>query len=330
MKKILIVGIGSIGRRHIENFSNFFDIIDIADIQEDRVLKAKKDFKINNTFLDYKIAINSNKYDAIAITTPPHLHLEIATQAVHKNINLFIEKPLGISCLGWSDILDICDQKKLISYIAYCHRYIPYTKKFKEIIDSKKYGNILHANVRWGSYLPDWHPWEDYRSFYMAKKDQGGGALLDESHGIDLIRYLIGEPKGVYAQIRNISDLEITSDDTASLNLDFPKGELVHLNFDLTSRYPRISIEIICSKGTLIWDRIDHKIKIFDASTKEWKEINFTKDDLMSMYYLQAQNFYNCLTSKEKPKIDIKDALLTQKIIDASFDSSNKNMYISI
>ena len=330
MTKILIVGIGSIGRRHIENFSKYFDFIDIAEINDERIAQAKENYQINKSFNDYRDAINNEKYDAIAITTPPHIHLEIAEKAIKNNINLFIEKPLGVSSQGWDKIKNELNKKKLKGFVAYCHRFIPYTLRLKEIIDSNLLGKPLHANIRWGSYLPDWHPYEDYRSFYMAKKDQGGGALLDESHGIDLLRYILGEPKKVAAMLGNVSDLEISSDDTAFLTFELESGLLAHINFDLVSRAPRISCEIICANGTVIWDRMENEIKIYEVSKNKWEIEKFSKEDLMSMYPRQAKHFYDCVFNEIEPLIDIEDSIKTQKVIDACFSSNENKKFIII
>ena len=330
MKKVLIVGLGSIGRRHTENFSKYFESIDIVDINNERINQASSQFDINKSFNDYNIAIKENKYDAVVITTPPHLHLPIAKLASNSGSNLFIEKPLGMNCEGWEDVCNNLNKKKSIGFVAYCHRFIPYSKRLKELIDKKIIGNVIHANMRWGSYLPDWHPWEDYRSFYMAKKEQGGGALLDESHGIDIVRYILGEVDEVFAVVDNISDLEITSDDTAFLTLKMKNKQLVHINFDLCARAPRVNFEIIGSKGNIIWDRVAHKLSIYTTEKNEWYEESFTKEDFLSMYPSQAQHFYDCCFNGVKPGIDIKDGLKTQKIIDASFKSNDLRKMIKV
>ena len=178
MKSLLVVGTGSIGRRHIDNFSKYFDKIDIVDINPDRIDQANAQFKIASSFTDYKEALSSVDYDAVAITAPPHVHLPVALEASGKGSHLLIEKPLGMNVEGWDEVRTICEEKHLTAFVAYCHRFIPYTTNFKEIIDSGRIGRVVNSNVRWGSFFPDWHPYEDYRSYYMAKKEEGGGPCL--------------------------------------------------------------------------------------------------------------------------------------------------------
>lgn len=328
---LLVVGVGSIGKRHINNLKYFNKNIDIVDVSKKRINECKNKFKfIKNSFLNYKDAIKEQNYDAIFICTPPHKHLEIAFYAAKNRINIFLEKPLGMNTKGWDKVIKLCLKYKLINYVAYCHRHINYIKLAKKLLKKRIIGKVVSGNIRWGSYLPDWHPWEKYNSFYMAKKEQGGGALMDESHGIDLLRYLVGEVKEVFAVVDTISNLKITSDDNAFLTLRMKNKSLFHINFDLHSRHPRLSLEILGTLGNLIIDRVKNEVKYFNANNKKWKIFKFSKADLFKMYLTQADHFLNSVIKKQKPIIDILDGVKTQKVIDTSFLSSKKKKMIKI
>ena len=145
-KKLLVVGIGSIGKRHIDNFKDYFNKIDIVDTRDDRILEAKNTFNINEAYSSYKEALDKNSYNSIAITVPPHLHLEIARMAALNDVNLFIEKPLGMNVNGWDEVIDICNKKKLKNYVAFCHRHIPYTASLKSLLDSNRIGDVFNFN----------------------------------------------------------------------------------------------------------------------------------------------------------------------------------------
>lgn len=328
-KKLLVVGAGSIGKRQISNFSKYF-IIDLAEIRNDRIFEATNKHKINKVFKSYKTAFKSEKYDAVAITVPPHLHLPIAQLAVKNNCSLFIEKPLGMNSKGWNKVYKDCKRKKLTNYVAYCHRFIPYVSRLKKLMKQKIVGNVYCAHLKWSSYLPDWHKHENYKNFYMSKKSEGGGSLLDDSHGIDLVRYVLGEVKSINAIVQNISELQLTSDDSFFATLKMKSNAIVQMSFDLFSRTPRIYLEITGSKGTIIWDRVDHSIKIYNRKLDKWKTESYDLKNLMSMYPKQAKYFHDCLLKRKRNFNNIDEALKTQWIIDAGFKSNNKEQVVKI
>ena len=330
-KTFLFVGLGSIGKRQLSNFIKYAENIDICDSRKDRLREVKKKFSIRNIFETAEKALN-NTYDAIFICTPPSSHLKIAKLAVKKNINIFIEKPMGINSKGWSEVFENCKKKKLINYIDYCHRFIPYTQKLKKIIlKEKAIGKIYSGHIRWSSYLPYWHPHERYTNFYMSKKHLGGGALLDDSHGIDLIRYLFGDIKSVMGEVKNLSDLKMTSDDSVHGIMNLKNKILINMSFELYESNPEISLKLVGSKGSINWDRVKNEISIYSKKNKKYKKLKFTQENLLSMYPLQAKYFMQLLEKKQKNNINnIKDAMNTQKTIDAFFKSSKLKKLINV
>ncbi len=322
MNTLLIIGCGSIGRRHAKVFSELgIENIYAVDINPERLEQIQKECDIKKIFKNIDEALNE-KIDCAIIATPPHIHTEISIKCAKSKIHLFIEKPLSVTKNGLMELNQICLDNNLTCYVSYCYRYIPSVVQLKKYIDSNKIGKVLSYRLWISSYLPDWHPWEDYRNFYMAFKEQGGGAIYDESHGIDLIRWLFGEIKTVQSNIGNVSDLEISSDDIALLLSDHENGIKGSCHFDLLGRTPQIGIEIIGEDGTIIWDRINPTIKIYSVSTKKWSEEFFEADDMVSSYTHQAQAFINNIKNGTELKNDLNSGIKTLEVILASIASS--------
>ena len=126
------------------------------------------------------------------------MHTNQGIQLAKNNIHLMIEKPLDSNLDRISELKDIVNEKNLTVMMAYIFRFSPLTKMVKEFLNDNRIGKPLYVRGEFSEYLPDWHPWEDYRTFYMAKKSQGGGSILDQSHIMDLVHYLLGGFESVY------------------------------------------------------------------------------------------------------------------------------------
>ena len=331
MDYLLIVGAGSIGRRHLGNFKKHgVKNIGCVDPNKDRLNQASEVCDVYKTYTDHLDAVNEKKYEAVVIASPTSMHVDQAITFASKGIHIFMEKPVSHNLRNLDKLSRIVKEKKIKFFTAYCHRFIPSVIKLKELIDSNILGKIYSFNANWGSYLPNWHPWEDYRSFYMAKKSQGGGALLDESHGIDLIRYLFGEISSVAGDVDKISHLEIDSDDWAAALLIFKNNIRGKVHFDLIRHDPQIKIEILCEHGSITWDRIDHQIKVFDSRKKSYEVFPYTLADILSMYDEETIHFINCIKNNKQSLIDLEDGIKTMKVVDAIFKSSEKGKRVFI
>ncbi|MDC0649531.1 Gfo/Idh/MocA family oxidoreductase [Candidatus Puniceispirillum sp.] len=331
MDNVCIIGLGSIGRRHAKVLKQKgVEKIIGVDVRDDRIAQAKEETEISHFSKSFTEVFANHQVSTVFITLPTAYHTEIIRESVLNNCNVFIEKPIAAVSDGLDEIHQDIKARNLNSHVAYCYRFAPSVERLKQIVDSKLLGKVFSARLHISTYLPDWHPWEDYRDFYMAKMDQGGGARLDESHGIDLLRWLFGEVSSVFSTVDTVSDLEITSDDLTTMILKFQSGLIAEAHFDLLGRTPRIGLELIGSEGTLVWDRIDGTIKIYDAKTKKWETEDFGKDDFVKSYDRQAEYVIDCFKNNRSSDCDFEDGVKTLRVLEGALESSSSRKMIDI
>ena len=193
----LIVGLGSMGKRRIRNLRvNGEEKIIGFDIRIDRRKEAETKYNIQ-TIDDFKI-LSPDDFDVVIISTSPEAHGDYIRFALEHKKHFFVEHPTTDD--GYEDIFEH-NHLDIIKVPSCTFLFYEPIKMIKNILDEDAIGKILAFQYHMGQYLPDWHPWEDYRTFYMAKKEQGGGALMDESHGIDLVRYIMGDVNKVFVPV---------------------------------------------------------------------------------------------------------------------------------
>lgn len=313
--KVIVIGCGSIGKRHISNMKSIgIKPIIACDINQDRLNFVKKNYSIKSIFTDYrKVVTYEGKIDAAFICTPNSFHIEPAIFLAKNGINLFIEKPLSHNLNGIKTLQAIVKEKKLITMMGMCYRFHPGLKIIKEILDRKELGKIYSARTYGGHFLPDWHPEEDYRNVPYAKKSDGGGVVLTSIHGYDYIRWLFGEPEEVLSRVEKVSNLRIDVEDIAIAICKTNKDIIISSYSDFLERKKEHKIDIICEKGNIHWDYDLNEIKIYNASTRRWyiRRYKFQPND---MYLNEIKYFFDCLKEKRIDKnLDINDGLKTLK-----------------
>lgn len=287
--KFVIIGLGSIGKRHKKNLENLGH----------QVFPCHKEDNLR------KIIIQENP-KAVVICNPNSLHLKSATIAAQANRHIFIEKPLSHTLKGVENFLKLINKKNLVLQVGYNLRFEPELNRIKDEIIEKKIGKIISAKIICSSYLPDWRPGTDYRKNYGARKDLGGGVLLDLSHEIDYAVWLFGKVKNIYAKLQQSVELDIETEAIADLTVNFKSGVTATFHLDYTTRGYIRNCQIIGEKGILKWD--------FAKIKKEW--------DINQMYVQEMKHFINTINDQEKPIISGKEAKYVLKVIEAAKKSN--------
>jgi predicted dehydrogenase len=310
--RILVVGCGSIGERHIRNLITIGEREIIAcDINPSKLKALKHKYPDIQTYNKIKEAF-SKYVDATLVCTPPAYHIPIALEAAGKGSHLFIEKPLSSSMSGVDELIKVVNRKNLILMVGYNLRFHPNVQHLKYLIDSNVLGDILSIRAEFGQYLPDWHPWEDYRQMYVARKEMGGGIILDAIHELDYISWFLGDVKEVFCFAGKLSTLDIDVEDTAEILLRFKNGAIGEIHLDMVQRAYRRGCQVMGEKGTALWDFNEKTVSYYSSKDKQWhvcKEENF---DVNNTYIAEIKHFLECIKYNKPP---ISDGLNGKKTL---------------
>ena len=323
--KFLIIGCGSIGKRHIRNLLSIGidkDHISAVDTRDDR-LNEVNELGVSNTFKDIPLD-QLDIIDCAIICSPTSMHIEQATLLAKNKIHLLVEKPVCNNLDGIENLMKLINDNKLVASIAYIFRFTQAAKIIKDILNSNNIGKILYFRGEFSEYLPDWHPYEDYRSFYMAEKKLGGGSILDQCHIMDLAHYFCGNFKSVMAFNSKISSLDVNADDIAEMIVCLDNDILASIHTDIFGRQHQKSLEIKGEKGNIIWDFYNKSISVFEAETKKIIEHKDLDEDFNESYLRELKNFIATCEGKEKSISPLQDGIDTMKLILAA-ELSHKN-----
>ncbi len=329
--KILVIGCGSIGRRHIANLKRIgVGNLTICDADTLRLERVGEEFTVRSRYTDYKKAISeSDRVDAAVICTPTSMHLSMALFVAEHKINMMVEKPISTDLEDVDRLLSLVEKNDLILMMAMCYRFHPGLIKLKKLLDEGAIGKIYSVNMYAGYYLPYWHPQADYRVEYSANKSLGGGVILDSIHSLDTIRWLLGEAKEVICFSDKVSNLEIDTEDLASSIFILENGIVVEVHVDYLQRVNKSRTEVIGEKGNIEWDYTRNLIRIFSVEHSKWEEIPY-EFDTNDMYVEEMKYFLDCLKHHQKPLMDGSEGKKTLKLAVATRESSRLRRFVGI
>jgi len=190
-------------------------------------------------------------------------------------------------------------------------------------------GAVHAGRTEYAYHLSTRYPGQDYRRFYMADVKQGGGCLLDESHAIDYMRWLLGEVVEVSAAVERVSSLEISTDDLADLTVRFASGAIGNIHMNLFAWNVHSHLEIMGEKGVIQWRRLENEIRVFDPTANRWEIYPFG-GQLNDMYVEEARHFLACIRGEASPRCDGWDGLKTMRVIDAARRAASERRWIRV
>ena len=298
-ERVLVIGCGSIGQRHIRNLRALgIEAVFAVDPSREHLIAASRVGAVPCDNLDSALNLQPS---AVLICTPPHLHLTGARAALEAGASVFVEKPIAPAMDGVDALLELAERVQGTVYVGYNLRFHAGLRKLKALLDDGAIGKLLILQAEFGQYLPDWRPGRDYRNGYNAHAAMGGGIILDASHEIDYARWLAGEIIAVFAVMAKLSDLEMNVEDTAMVTLRFASGVLGQLHLDCLQRDYARNCKLVGAEGTLLWDYAEG-VRLYSSKTKQ-RETFPLVPDANEMYLEEMRHFLACLRGEATPLV---------------------------
>jgi len=321
MHRILIIGTGSIGERHVRCFQATGRVeLGICELNEQLRSDVATRYQITKVFSSFEDALKQ-QWDAALVATPANSHIPIASKLADYSINLFIEKPLSTSLDGISELIEKVKAKKLVAGIAYMFRAHPALADMREAIRSGRFGNPVQVVAEFGQSFPFYRP--AYKTIYYAKRETGGGAIQDAmTHLINACEWLVGPVTRLSADASHQVLEGVDVEDTVHV---MARHGSVLASYSLNQYQPpnETYIKVNCDSGTAEFDLAENRWRWMIKPASTWKMEEFPKMERDDWYIRQAGDYLDALEGARPVLCTIEEGLQTLKVNIAALASAD-------
>ena len=315
VRHIAIIGLGSIGKRHLKVLRALDSSIKISIVKKPETKAVEEEALADNVFYSLDDAIKSGIQAAI-ICSPAPFHVKQAAKLMAAKVHLLIEKPLSDQIDGLDLFQKSVNSSNIILTVGYVLRFKPELQYLCDFLKKTNIGKISEVEIRTCLYLPDWRPGRDYKETVSAKKTLGGGVLLELSHELDYMLWLFSAAKSVSAIIQNKGMLGIEAEEEADLNIVTEKDINVRMHLDFISKEQKRYCTVVSEKGIFTCDFLNKEVNIeFSGKERTEKKFNYDYD---YPYTEQMKSFLNAIETRSVPLVTLEDAAKTVYLIDAA------------
>lgn len=315
----VVVGAGSIAKRHIQNIKRALAPSRVTCVSASGRRLSPGDVGADYVSASFEETLK-NRPEWCVIASPAPFHLDHALPYLKRGIPVLIEKPV-LHVSHKSAERQLLEYKGLID-VGYNFRLFPALQALKKHIGLGSIGRVLSVDAQVGQYLPDWRPHQDYRKGVSAQKCLGGGALLELSHELDYLSWILGFPRKLFCSARKSGVLDIDVEDCVDAMFEYPDGVVATVHLDFLQRAPSRTCKVIGSEGTLILDFINNTLSLYKASESKvlYSDITYERND---MYEQELLRFDKFARGTIEPLVGIDMALNVMRMVDVMKQSSD-------
>lgn len=309
---IVLVGLGSIGKRHLANLQSIWPCAEVWLVSASgRHYASDEAMGCSQISLAQAIAI---KPDFAVIASPAHLHLSHASAFCDAGIPALIEKPLSHDVDSAVEFMRTVKATAPMFSVGYCLRYLPSARYVKQLLNEDKLGIVYLVQSVVGQHLSQWRRHTDFRNSVSAKKELGGGALLELSHELDYLLWLFGPMAAKYCQVSEQGELQLEVEESVDLVLQGSNKMICQVHLDFLQQVPQRRCVISGQLGRIEWDLIENSVFLFNAQGRQqiYSEPTWDKNQ---MYQLMLRDFYSAVQNEKVAPVPLQDGMAVLKLI---------------
>ncbi len=323
--RLLIVGLGSIGERHVRCFQTTQRAqLSVCDTNDALLRTVADRYHVQNAFHDFDEALNTT-FDAVVIATPAHLHIPMATQAAKAGCHLLIEKPLSVDYAGVDELLTVMEEKRITAMVAYVMRSHPALSAMRTAIQAGRFGEPLHLYATCGQHFPTYRP--AYRDIYYRDRATGGGAIQDAlTHVVNAAQWLVGPADRLVADAAHQSLPGVAVEDTVNV-LARHGRVLASYAYNQHQAPNELTITVVCERGTARFEYHLARWSWLTTPDTPWNHESLDGLERDTIFTRQAATFLDALEGKQQPPCTVAEAMGTLRanlaILKSSEDKSH-------
>ena len=331
-----MVGLGGIGQRHTRNLRTLLgDSVEIIAYRTRRLTHVVTPAMTADNQRNVEEVYNIHSFDSLEtalaqkpdvafICNPSSLHVTVTRLCLEAGCDVFIEKPLSNSLNDAAELVTLAASRKRIAMVGYQLRFHPCVMQLQKVVASGTLGSLLSVRATIGEYLPNWHPYEDYRIMYAARAGLGGGVVLTQIHEFDFLYSIFGTPQRIYAVGGHWSDLEVDVEDTASSLMEVAyDGRIlpIQLHQDYLQSPPNRQCEVIGDRGRALMDLHAQTVTTYARNVATPEVFRVENFDRNNLFLDQTRHFLDCVQTRSKPVVDLHDGIQSLRMALAAKES---------
>jgi predicted dehydrogenase len=310
-----VVGTGSIGQRHLRTLLALGSTDLVAVSEHTR----RTELVVDGVEIPVRQRLDDilGEVDLVVVATPTALHRDQSAAALAAGCHVLVEKPVGASSAGLDDLAETAERRGVVAAAGHQFRFEPGLMALRVLVRSGALGTVLAVEAHQGEHLADYHPDEDYRAGYAARRALGGGVLRTQIHHIDHLEWIFGPLERVYASGGHRTDLEVDVEDTVSYLFRSAAGIPVYGHLDYRQRPKVVSLAVVGTAGRVDWDHYGGRLVHTPNERGAEAQVHTWPYDRDAMFSAQMRDVLDAVRTGNAPRTPLRDGIRAVRLAEA-------------